>query len=98
MRRRLGARPAQLHVLANYQLKSADQRSFHRGDVDLAIALSGVSVTGEKQRAFRMHGNEKRRARNQFLVVQVAGMDPRRPAADASRNIRGATPMLPKNG
>ena len=58
MRGRFRARPFQVHVLANYKLKSPDQRGFHRGDVDFAVALARVAVAGEKQRAFRMNRNE----------------------------------------
>jgi len=47
-----------------------------------------MSVTGEKQRALCMNRNEKRRARNQFLVIEVARVYPRRRARDAARNVR----------
>src|SRR5438132_1482281 len=35
-----------------------------------------------------MHRNEKRRARHQFFVVEIARMNPRRRARDAARNVR----------
>src|SRR2546421_817463 len=74
-----------MHVFAHDQLKSSNQRSLHRGDVNFAVTLARVSIAREKKRAFRMHRNEKRRARHQFFVVEIAGMNPRRRARDADR-------------
>ena len=54
----------------------------------LAVALTGMSVTGEKQSAARVHWNEQRRARHQLFVIQISRMDPRWRAADAAGNVR----------
>src|SRR6201999_1461678 len=62
MRRRFCARPAQVHVFADDQLKSADQRRFKRRNVNLPIALTGVAVARQKQRAGRMHRDIQGRA------------------------------------
>ena len=80
MRRRFRARPLQVHVLAHDQLKSSDQRSFHRRDIHFAVALARMAITGEKQSSFRMHRNEQRRASYQFFVIQIARVNPRRRA------------------
>src|SRR5690242_12370184 len=89
VRGRLGARPAQVHILTHDKLERARQRGLHRGDVDLAVALSRMAVADLKQRAPGMNGNVQRSARNEILVVQIAGVDPRRSAADSPVAVWG---------
>ena len=88
VRRRLGARPLEVHVLADDHLDGAAQRCLHRGDVDLAIALAGMSVADLEQRARHPHRNEERRAGDEVLVVEVAGVNPRRRAVDPAHRSR----------
>src|SRR5882762_6196983 len=64
--------PAQMHILAHYKLKSADERSLHRGDIHLAVPLSGVPIAHLEQRARRMDRNVQRSTRHQILVVQIS--------------------------
>ena len=44
VRGRLGARPAQMHVLAHDELERADQRGLERRDNHLAVTLRRVSI------------------------------------------------------
>src|SRR4051812_11738547 len=81
--RRLGARPAELHVLSDCEAEGAVERSLEGGDVYLSVALSGVSVTDFEERSFHVHGNVEGGARDQFLVVEIAGVNPRRRTVDA---------------
>src|SRR5207245_7417899 len=62
-----------------------NERSFERGDVHFAVALSGVAVADFKKRAGRMYGNVERRARDEVLVIEIAGHNPRRSAVEAAR-------------
>src|SRR5262249_49648089 len=81
MRGGLGTRPSQLHVFADDELKLAAQPGFDRGQIDLAMTLRGVRIASRKQRARRMHRHEQRGARDQILVVHVAGVNAGRTAA-----------------
>src|SRR6185436_15168469 len=47
-----------------------------------------MAVADLKQRAAHVDGNEERRARDQLFVVKVAGVNPRRGAADAAIGFR----------
>src|SRR5579871_945146 len=78
------AGPAQMQVFAHDELKRADEGSFECGDVNLAIALAGVAVANFKERAGRIDGNEKRGSGDELFVVEIAGVEPGRSAADAS--------------
>lgn len=49
MRRRLGTRIGELHVLAHGEAEGARQRRFERREIDLAIALHAVAVAGREQ-------------------------------------------------
>src|SRR5437868_6472180 len=74
----------------NDELKGAGERGFERGDIDLAIALAGVTVTNLKECAGRMHGDEERGAGHEFLVIEVARVDSGRGTVHlASRLGRG---------
>jgi hypothetical protein len=55
--------------------------------------LASVAVAYFKQRTGYVHRQEQRGAGHQVLVIQVTGVNTRRPARNASG---GATPMLPK--
>src|SRR5437879_10817315 len=88
MGRRFGAGPAESDVLAHDELKRADERSFERGDIHFAVTLAGVAVADFKQRAGRMNGNVQRRSCHEILVVQIAGLNPRRIATETSGSLR----------
>src|SRR5438132_10215344 len=47
-----------------------------------------MAVAGEKQSSPGVYGNKKRRARDQFFVVEIARVNPGRRARDAARNVR----------
>ena len=47
-----------------------------------------MAVADLEQRAGRVHGNVERGSRDQFLVVEIARVDPRRRAADAAIRLR----------
>src|SRR5580704_6648986 len=88
VRGRFGARPLQVQVLAHDELKRADERSFERGDVHFAVALSGVAVADFKERAGRVYGNVERGAGDEVFVIEIAGHDPGRPAVPAPGGFR----------
>ena len=96
--RRLGDRPLEAHVLAQVQLEGADQADLDRGDADLAVALRTVAVADREQRVVDMDWQIERRARDQFLVVHVAAVPPRRRRLIEPQAAGGATAMTPKNG
>ncbi len=89
MGRRLRPRPCELHVLVQDKLKLAAQAGLDRGEVDLAVALRRVRVAHGEQRAGGEHRHEQGRARDQVLVVQVAGVNAGRAAADAAHGRVG---------
>src|SRR6266513_1620872 len=88
MGRGFGAGPAESDVLAHDELKRADERSFERGDIHFAVTLAGVAVADFKERAGRMNGNVQRRSCHEILVVQIAGLNPRRIATETSGSFR----------
>jgi hypothetical protein len=94
----LGARPRDLHVLAHDELELAAQAGLDSGKVDLALALSGVGVADREQRARRVDRQVERRAGADVLVVDIAGLDARRPLLMRPMAGSGATPITPKNG
>src|SRR5260370_946831 len=49
MGRCFGSRPVQMHIFAQDELERANQRSLHRRNVDLAVALPGMAVAHQKQ-------------------------------------------------
>ena len=69
-------------------MESPDQGGFHRGDVDFAVTLAGMSVADEQQRARCVHRNVKCRAGDQLLVVEIARVNSGRRTVDASRGRR----------
>ena len=66
---RLGAGIGGALALVQDELEGAGQRGLQRGDVDLAIALRGMTVAGLEQGALRMDRQEQGRAGDQRLVV-----------------------------
>src|ERR1700733_353139 len=80
MRGSFRARPFQMHVLVQDELKHAGERSLHSGDVHLSVAHAGVAVADLEQRAARVYWNEESGTGHQLLVVQVAGVNARRSA------------------
>ena len=60
------------------ELEGAGEEGFEGGDVDFAVALSGVAVAGFKQAAGRVDGVEDGRTGGEFLVVHVAAVHPGR--------------------
>ena len=88
VRGRFGAGPAQVHVFAHDELERADQGSLHSGDVDFAVALAGVAVADLEERAGGVHGNVQRSAGDKVFVVEIAGVNPGRIAADAAGGFR----------
>src|SRR5262249_24622893 len=81
-------RPAQVEILAYDELKDAGERGFERRNIHLSVALRGMPVTHLEQRSASVDRNIKRRPGYQFLVVQIAGVEPRWSAADAARRLR----------
>src|SRR6266705_670462 len=77
-----------MHVFPHDQLNRADERRFHGGDVNLAVSLARMAIARQKQRAARVNGNEEHRARDQFLVVEITRVNPRRRAAYPARHVR----------
>ena len=69
--------------LRTVSCSASAQRGFDRGLIDLAVALRRVAVADLEQRARHVHRNEQRRAGDQLLVVEIAGVRARRIAADA---------------
>ncbi len=76
-----------MHVLAHDELKRADERSFERGDIHFAVALSGVAVAHFKESAGRVHGNVERSAGDKVFVIEIPRHNPRRSAVEAARAL-----------
>src|ERR1700722_9925979 len=87
MRGRFRARPFQMHVLMQDELKYAGERSLHSSDVHLSVAHAGVAVADFEQSAARVHRNEESGSSDQLLVVQIAGMNARRSAIHFTRRF-----------
>jgi hypothetical protein len=51
VRRRLGARPVEMHIFPHDELKRAAERGFERRDIHLAISLGGAGGRFEHGRA-----------------------------------------------
>ena len=82
--RRLGARPGERHPLSYDELQPAAERRLYGGLIHFAVALCGVPIANFEEGSCRMHRDEERGARDELLVVEVAGVYGRRIAADAS--------------
>ena len=98
-----GARPGQRHALADGELHLAAERGLESGLVDLAIALRGMSVANLEQGARHVHGNPQRGAGDQFLVIEITGVNAGRSAADAAlcrrrRHAHAAEERPERNG
>src|ERR1043166_4899980 len=83
-----GTRPAQPLLFAHRETEHTSEHRLERGQADLAVTLSGMRVSHREQRAARVHWNVQRGPGHQFLVVQVAGVDPRRRTADTAQRFR----------
>src|SRR5258708_30660098 len=82
----------------NDELKVADQRGLDSRDIHLPIALGGMTISDFKQGAFHMHRDKKGRTCNQFLVVQVAGIDPWRSAVPTAHFLGRSHSCAAKKG
>src|SRR5256712_2681638 len=87
-----------MQVLMDDELERSDEGSFERSDVHFPVALAGMAVANFKERAAGVDRKEKRRARDQILVVEVAGVYPRRIAADTPRNFRRSNAHAAEEG
>src|SRR5437868_15096280 len=76
-----------MHVLAHHELKRAVERSFQRGYIDFAVALSGVAVAYFKEGASGMNRDVKSRPGNQLFIIEVACMHPGGTAVYAARDL-----------
>src|SRR6266550_6907620 len=66
--------------------------------LSIPIAMKGVSVSGFEQGAGGVDGNEERGARDQLLVIHVAGVNPGRVRAHAPRIARRRHAHAAKEG
>jgi len=69
------ARPRQVQILSHSHFESAAERRLQSGDVYLAITLVGVAISNLEQCSGRMDRNVESCARDELLVVEIAGMD-----------------------
>src|ERR1700722_15310079 len=69
-------------VLVHDEAKGAGEVGLEGLDIDLAVALAGMPIAGLEQSALRRHRHVQRRARNELLVVHIAGVRERRGAVD----------------
>ena len=74
MRFGLGTRKPQGHILSQLNFELPRQNRFHRGSVDFAVPLSGVSIPDGKKTSGIEDGQIKRAASHELLVVQIATM------------------------
>ena len=77
--------PYEVHVFAHDELESPGEGRFHGGDIDFAVALPGMSVTGLEERTGCMDGKVESGPGDQFFVVQIAAVNPWRTAVNAAR-------------
>jgi len=70
-------------VLVDDEAEGAGEVGFEGGDVDLAVALSGVAVAGLEEGAFGGDWDVKGGAGDELLVIHVAGVGVGRRAVDA---------------
>src|SRR5262249_34110274 len=96
VRRRFSARPFQMHVFADNQLKGSDKRSLQRGDIYFSVSLSGVSVAGQEQCSAGMNRNEQRCACDQFLVVEISRVNPGWSATNSAGDLRRGDAQTPE--
>ena len=98
LRRRFGARPGELHVLVQDELERPAQIRFDGSNIDIAISLRRVAVTGREQRARRMHRHIEDGTRSEIFIVEIAGMDGWRSAADPAHRGRRSNPHCAEEG
>src|SRR3954467_3517774 len=89
VRRRLRARPLELHVLVHHQLQAPMQIRLDRGLIDLSVTLSRVSIADFQQGTFDEDGDVERSTRDELLVVEIAGVARRRIAAHSPEGGSG---------
>ena len=63
-------------LLVDDELEGAGEHGLHGGDVDFAVALAGVAVTGFEECAFGVDGDVESGAGYHLFVVDVAGVHP----------------------
>src|SRR5437870_3552385 len=75
---RFGEGPANGPVLANGEAEHAGKNGFEGGKTHLAVALAGMRVANREQSATRVNRNVQCRAGDEFLVVEISGVNPGR--------------------
>src|SRR5262249_443981 len=85
---RLHPRPLELHVLADDELhRDLAIGALERREVDLAVALPAVRVTGPHEPALQEDGNEDRGAFLQLVEVHVRAVLPRPQRRDGRHRV-----------
>src|SRR5690348_12826545 len=87
-----------MHVLAHDEPETAGERGLEGRDVDLSVALPRVPVTDLEQRTGSPHGDVERRARDELLVIEIAGVNARWRAADPSHGAGWRVADAPEKG
>lgn len=82
VRRGFGAGPFEVQVFADDEAEDSGEGGLHGGDVDFAVSLSGVAVADFEERSFGVDRDVEGAAGDEFLVIEVAGVEPRRGAGD----------------
>ena len=77
-----------LAPLPHEEAEGPGQRGLQGGDVHLAVTLAGVPVADLEERARDVDRDEQRGARDEFLVIEVAGVHARRGAVHPARGLR----------
>ncbi len=65
-------------IFVHDELEGSGELGFKRGDVDFAVALSGVAVADLEICTFGVDRDVEGGSGDHFLVVDIAGMHPRR--------------------
>ena len=69
-----GTRPDEVLVFMDDEAEGSGEIGFESGDVDLTVALAGMSVSSLKEPPFDGDGDVEGRSGDEFLVVHVSGM------------------------
>ena len=77
-----------MHVLVKDKLEHSGEGGLHGRDIHLTVAHARVPVADFEEGACGVDWNEQGRARYQLLVIHIAGVNPRRCAADFSSRLR----------
>ena len=96
--RRFGAWVFQLDVFPNDEFQLSNQGCFQGGNIDLAIPLTGVTVSNEEEGAACMNAQEQGRAGDELLLSMFPPWTQGGPLLIRPEVSGGATPMLPKKG